>query len=125
VALAAVVVLVILWRTSSSSLDKVVDRAAKEGNVAGVVAAIARVSGDHQPTLYNHAIRRLWDAYERERATELVKELARQHHNTPIAQYWLKQVAQAEPALATGILTKAFFDNHYLPEVASRCGPVG
>mgnify|MGYP000364421068 CR=1 FL=1 len=35
------------------------------------------------------------------------------------------EVAQAEPSLATSILTKPFFDSYYLPEVANKCGPVG
>ena len=124
-AIAATVILIILWRALSTSLDKTIARAVEEEKIDAIVEAIRKHRADAQPTLYNHAIRRLWDTYERELATELVKEFAKNHHTESIAQYWLKQVAQAEPSLATSILTKPFFDSYYLPEVANRCGPVG
>jgi hypothetical protein len=124
-AIAVAIAVVILWKMVSPSIDKTVDRAIGDKNIAAVVEAIGKQRVDAQPTLYNHAIRRLWDTYERELATELIKEFAKQHHTENIAQYWLKQVAQAEPNLATTILTKPFFDSYFLPEVANRCGPAG
>lgn len=124
-AIAAAVLLILIWRTLSPSLDKIVNQAVGEKKIDAIVAAIGKHRADAQPTLYNHAIRRLWDTYERELATELIKEFTKNHHTENIAQYWLKQVAQAEPSLATSILTKPFFDSYYLPEVANRCGPVG
>lgn len=125
VAIAASVGLLLFWRMASPAINRSVARAIRDKSVAGVVEAIDKRSATAQPTLYNHAIRRLWDAYERELATELVRELTQRHHETSIAQYWLKQVAQAEPNLATTILTKPFFDSYYLPEIAAKCGPVG
>jgi hypothetical protein len=124
-AIAAVVILIVVWRLVAPSIDKIVDQAVGEKKIDAILEAIGKHSADAQPTLYNHAIRRLWDTYERELATELIKEFAKNHHTENIAQYWLKQVAQAEPSLATSILTKKFFDSYYLPEVANRCGPVG
>ncbi len=124
-ALAIAVLVVILWRLLAPSIDKIVDGAVADKNIAAVVEAIGKHPAAARPTLYNHAIRRLWDAYERELATELIKTFAANHHTENIAQYWLKQVAQAEPTLATTILTKPFFDSYYLPEVANRCGPAG
>jgi hypothetical protein len=124
-AIAAALFLVVLWKMASPSIDRIVDGAIGAKSIAGVVEAISKHRPNAQPNLYNHAIRRLWNTYERELAAELIKEFAKNHHTENIAQYWLKQVAQAEPNLATTILTKPFFDSYFLPEVANRCGPVG
>ncbi len=78
-----------------------------------------------QPAAFNHAVRRLWDSYQRLLAIELIKELAQIYGEKPITQYWLKQVLTVEPQLAKQNLPKEFLDNYYQPEVAAQCGNAG
>jgi len=125
IGLALLVVAVVVFRLLVPSLDSIVDRAAKHGDLSGLVEVIQRRPEAVQPTVYNHAIRRLWDGYQRELAVALIRELARNFGPTRIAQYWLQQVQQVEPKLAIEKLGKEFLDTHYLPELAAQCGPVG
>ncbi|OGR07706.1 MAG: hypothetical protein A2341_06700 [Deltaproteobacteria bacterium RIFOXYB12_FULL_58_9] len=122
---AAIVAALIILRLFLPSLDTTIDSAVREKDVGLIVAAIDKQRTAAHVNLFNQAIRRLWDAYERSMATLLVRELASRHRNENIAQYWLKQVATAEPVLLQEVLTKSFFDAHYLPEVAAQCGKVG
>lgn len=125
IGLAGLVFLLFFWRLALGGLDRVVDRAVASGKVEQILEVIARRPRQDQPTAFNHAIRRLWDAYERGLATALIKELAAAHHESRIAQYWLAQVLTAEPGIAEQELSKQFLETYYQPEVAATCGPVG
>lgn len=122
---ALVVAAFLLWRLSSPPLRAALERARGQRSVEPLVEAIERVRPAARTSFYNHAIRQLWDAYDRDLAIELVKELARRHPESLIAQYWLRQALQVEPSLASRLLTQEFLERHYVPEVAARCGPVG
>ncbi len=115
----------VIWRMLIPSLDSVVDRAAKDKDLAPLVQAIENKSEAARPTAYNQAIRRLWDGFQRGLAVELVRELTKNHGTSHIAQYWLKHVKQVEPGLARDQLGKQFYDTYYQPELAAQCGPVG
>lgn len=125
VILAFAVAAFLLWRLSSPPLRSALERARAERTIAPVVEAIERLRAGARTSYYNYAIRRLWDAYDRGLAVELVKELARRHPESLIAQYWLRQALLVEPELAGRLLTPEFLERHYQPEVAARCGPVG
>ena len=114
-----------VWGAFSASLDRAIDAAAKAGDPAPALAAIAKRSPDAQPTAYNHAIRRLWDAYERQIAARLVCELGHHHDSSKITQYWIQQVMSTEPAIAREAFSEDFLSAHYQPEVAATCGKVG
>ena len=120
-----VVVGIIVWRLMIPSLVGVIAQAKEQGAITPIVEAVEQLRPSARPTAYNHAIRRLWDEYERPLAIELVKELAEKHSSTLIAQYWLKQVLQVEPKMARETLPKDFLKRYYHPEVAAQCGPVG
>jgi hypothetical protein len=115
----------LLWRLTSPPLRTALARARRERSVAPLVDAVEAVRPAARTSNYNHAIRQLWDDYDRALAIELVRELARRHGDSLIAQYWLRQALQVEPELASRLLTQEFLDRHYVPEVAARCGPVG
>lgn len=106
-------------------LGRAVDEALEAGDLGPLLAAIERIRPSGRTAAFNHAIRQLWDRYERGLAVDLVKVLVQRHQDALIAQYWLKHVMETEPALARERLSKPFVDRHYRPEVAARCGPVG
>jgi hypothetical protein len=115
----------LLWRLSSPPLRAALERARGERRVDAVVDAIERIRPAARTSHYNHAIRQLWDDYDRSLAIELVRELASRYPESLVAQYWLRQALQVEPELANRLLSREFLESHYAPEVAARCGPVG
>jgi len=115
----------VVFQMGAGSLTKQVDHAAKTNNLVPVLEQIRKKSRDAQPAAFNLAIRRLWDQYHRPLAIELVKELAQDHKDAPITQYWLNQVLTVEPAMAKNLLSHEFVEAHFLPDVAAKCGPVG
>ncbi len=121
----AIVVGFVVWKLMIPSLAAPVREAREQGEPGPIVAAVEKLRPSARPTAYNHAIRQLWDSYERPLAIELVKELAEKHSKALIAQYWLKQVQQVEPELARKQISREFLNTYYKPEVAAQCGPVG
>jgi hypothetical protein len=121
----AVIVLLVLWSRFATSVGGLVRQAVKTGDLGPLVVALAKKRPAAQPTAFNHAIRLLWDKYERRLALELVKELAARHGDARIAQYWLKQALSTEPAISRKVFSRAFVAEHYQPEVAAQCGPAG
>ncbi|MBN2493104.1 MAG: hypothetical protein JXR96_00830 [Deltaproteobacteria bacterium] len=121
----ALIAAVIVWRLFVPSLDRIIDAAIREGDLAPILSAIARKSESAQPAAYNHAIRRLWDGFQRKEAAELLRHMVRDFGTAPIAQYWLKQVMTVEPSIARNQLGKKFYETYYLPDLAAQCGPVG
>ena len=121
----AALVLVVLWSRFAPSTANLARRAAKSGDLAPVLAALGKKSSSAQPTAFNQAIRLLWDMDRRPLALELVKELAARHGDAKIAQYWLHQALTIEPTIAREVLSQDFVAEHYQPEVAAQCGPVG
>ncbi len=115
----------VLWRLLRPSLDGAVQRAIAGEDLQPIMEVLEKRSTSAQPTGYNHAIRRLWDSYQRPMALSLVRELAKNHGTSNIAQYWIKQVMVVEPALAKEGFSKEFLDTYFQPEVAAQCGPVG
>ena len=122
---AAAIVLFLLSKVFMPSLDKVVGQAAKQNDTGPILEAIAKMNAGARPSAYNRAIRRLWDGYQRPLAAELVIELAKNHGDSKIAQYWINQVLTVEPQTAKDKFSKEFLQNHYQPEVAAQCGQVG
>jgi len=120
-----VVAAFVLWRLSSPPLRAALEQARRERSIAPLVEAVESVRPAARTSHYNHAIRKLWEDYDRALAIELVRELASRHGSSLIAQYWLRQALQVEPDLASRLLPQEFLERHYEPEVAARCGPVG
>ena len=125
IGLAVGIVGFLVYRIFVPSLAKLVEEAAKSKNLDPVKEAISKHGESSQPAAYNHAIRRLWDSFHRDLALELIRELAQNYAQVPIAQYWLKQALQVEPKMTTKRLGKKFIDTYYLPHLAAQCGPAG
>lgn len=120
-----VAAVIIISRLMIPNLSRFIDQAKERGDIEPIVDAIAKLKSSARPTAYNHAIRRLWDEYERPLAIDLAKELAKNHSSAMIAQYWLKHVLQVEPKMAREKLPSDFLKQYYHPDVAAQCGPVG
>lgn len=115
-----------LWRLASKSkqLDAAIDSMRRSGTPSPVVAVISQAPEDERPNLWNQAISKLWQTYDRREAAELVVE-AVQTSDATILQYWMNQILEVEPDIASEVFDQAFIDEHYDPDVASRCGPSG
>jgi hypothetical protein len=107
------------------SLAAPLAEARKRGEIEPVVEAVGALKPNAQPAAYNHAIRQLWDSYERPLAIELIKVLVENHSSALIAQYWLQHAMQVEPQMARDQISREFLKIYFQPEVAASCGPVG
>ncbi len=92
VIIGAVLTIFFIWRLLIPSLDKIVDQAVKQKDLDVIEQAIKKRSENSRPTLYNHAVRRMWDSYQRPMAINLVKNLAENFPDSNISQYWIKQI---------------------------------
>lgn len=125
IALGLLVAGMLLYRFFRPSLDTLAQRVIKTRDLGPLIAAIGRKPKATQPAAYHHAIRRLWEDYDRELAVDLIGELAREFPRERIAQYWLGQAQQVEPKLAQERLGREFLAAHFLPDLAAQCGPAG
>ncbi|MBW2699857.1 MAG: hypothetical protein JRF33_03470 [Deltaproteobacteria bacterium] len=125
IALGVGVLAFLVYRFFVPSVDKLAGEAAKTKDLGPLKEAISKKFEATQPAAYNHAIRRLWDGFQRDLALELIRDLAQNYAQVPIAQYWLKQALQVEPKMTKRKLGKKFIDTYYLPKLANQCGPAG
>ena len=125
VIICVILTLFTLWRLLIPSMDKIVDQAVKQKDLGLIGQAIEKRSANSRPTAYNHAIRRMWDSYQRPMAIKLVKNLAENFPDSNISQYWIKQILTVEPGMAKESFSKEFLSHYYKPEVAAQCGQVG
>jgi len=114
-----------LFYAATPKLGRAVEEASKNEDITPVLEAIDKLRPSGHTAAFNHAIRQLWERYQRPLAMVLIKELAERHGDSLIAQYWLDHAPKVEPKLASEHLTKEFMNAHYRPELAARCGPVG
>lgn len=107
------------------SVSRETARAMSTKELGRVVELIDGRPHETQATAYNTAVRSMWDAYERELATRLIREMAHHIPKASIAQYWIKQALEVEPEIAQETLDEDFLREFYSPEVAARCGKFG
>lgn len=108
----------------SSRLSDALQQAQQSGDLQPVVRAVESAPEDDRPTQWDQAIGALWQAYARREAAQLVVEAAERSEAT-ILQYWIQQVLQVEPDIASEVFTDEFLQRHFKPEVAARCGKSG
>lgn len=121
----AVIAAFALYRLLQPGIDGRVGRAVRDRSVDALLVFLNALPEASRPTAYNRAVRLLWDAYERELAMPVIRELALRHADSRIAQYWLDQAQRVEPELATGHLGRAFLAEHFNAGVAAKCGSAG
>jgi hypothetical protein len=120
-----VFLLVLILRHKSPSLDREIKRAVSLQDTAALLLLIKKRKLAVQPISFHHAIKSLWDRYERSLSMDLIRELAEAHSDTSIAQYWLSQALSVEPGEAQKKLGQDFIQRTFQPEVAAKCGSVG
>lgn len=125
VLLAAVVALLLRRRGGGASLGARLAQARADGDLAPLLAWIDAHGGARRLDAFNRVIRGLWDDYERELATRVIRELGARHAEERIAQYWLDQAQRVEPDLARRLLDREYLAQHFRPEIAARCGQFG
>lgn len=105
-----------------SGLSYAVSQTLEDKDISHVLKEISESdSATVQATKFNTAIKPIWDAYERETASSLVKEMLIRCGDEPIAQHWLMTVTQVEPEIARKQFTEEFIKEHYKPEIAAKC----
>lgn len=122
---AVVAVVVVVWRLASPSIDGAVKRAIAEQKIDVLLRVLEDVRVASQADAFNHAIRSLWNSYQRPLATQLIREFVKNHGSVAIAHYWLAQVQSVEPQLAQQYLEQSFLEKNYQPELAASCGSAG
>ena len=110
---------------STSGLDGAIKHALAHQELGRLREALAATHSEERPTAYDQAIARFWEQFERKLACELIGDLAEEHDETKIAQYWMHQALVTEPAIARERLTPDFLERYYKPEVAATCGRFG
>jgi hypothetical protein len=121
-----VVVLALLAKSAmrTSGVAAGTAHARKTGELGALVAAIETTPYSEQATQWDQAIGELWQSYAREEATRLVMEAA-ERSDADIIQYWIRQVLEVEPEIASEHFTQEFLEEHFQPEVAAKCGRTG
>lgn len=119
-------VLLVLWLVISQIHGNPKSKAFKvvrsSHDPAPLIKAIDDDKTSDIPTEYNSYIKTLWDAYDRETATALIKALLERNDSAPISQFWLKTLLDVEPELARKQLGEAFINAHYKEGIAAKCG---
>ena len=114
---------VFMRRDSAPSLYQLIEGAIANRNLDPLVEHVSETpEGDARGTAANHAIKRLWEAYERPLATQLLVAIAPDIADNTILQYWIKQVMEVEPDLAGEHFDMTFLRTYFDPMVARGCG---
>lgn len=123
--LALAALAVVAWLLRPGQLGRAVDRAMKTRDLEPLAEIVRKKRGEERATAFNHAVRRLWDGYERELAAHFVTLMAPELSDVRIVQYWMKQILEVEPELARQRFADTFLEQFYRPDVAQKCGAFG
>ena len=119
---ASIAVLIILLLTlRNNAISTAIATARKDNTVDPIVEAISKDQNKDSASLYNSAIKTLWDSFDRELAIDLAKVFLEKKACEPIAQYWLQQIQTVEPELARTKMGEEFIKSHYVDEAAKAC----
>lgn len=122
IAIGAVIVGFVLRSAfSGTSIKAATDLARETGKIELLVEAIEARPESEQATHWDHAIDSLWNSYAREEAARLTMEAAPRCDSDAI-QYWMRQVLEVEPEIASNVFTPEFLDEFFKPEIAAQCG---
>lgn len=125
IAIGAAAFVALAWALLLPSISREVLRYQRTRDPAPLLARIRRLRPRARPAAFDHAIKNLWNAYQRDLCLPLIRELAKDHTREPIAQYWLSRVLEVEPQLARATLDQDFISRFFLPDLAARCGRAG
>lgn len=112
-------------KDSPMSLDRATEIARKTGDLTAIEQAVQEMSHDRMVTAFHASIKTLWDAYERETAIRLIKEVTETIPDEDIVQFWMRKSLEVEPELAREYFNEGFLLAYFKPQVAARCGTGG
>ena len=115
------VALLIISNLKGNSVSKEVKRARTTKDVKPVIEAIDNDKSADVATVFNTAIKSLWDGYDRDLAMDLIKALLERNDKAPISQQWLQSALSVEPELARKQLGEEFIKAHFHEEIAQQC----
>ena len=81
-------------------IDSLMKDAKRSGDLTPLAAMLAATPENARADKIDQACTKLWNAYEREATARLLVEVA-PHSDAPIVQYWIKQVLEIEPTVAS------------------------
>lgn len=119
---ALIMIVVGLMILKSNSMSKAISKSRETQDIKPILAEIDKDKSLDMASAFNVSIKSIWDAYDRELATELIKEFLLRNDKAPIAQHWLRQVLEIEPELARKQMGEVFIRDHFHEEIASQCG---
>ena len=125
VVLFVVIVMVMIRGRRGPSAYAKLRRAKTPGDLDPVIRQVADLPTAARSLFYQRAINDLWAQYRRDLAIRLIHAFGAAHSEEKIAQYWMKQAIEVEPALAQKMLDKDFLEANYRPTVAKQCGLTG
>ncbi len=115
------IVMLIMSNLKGNSVSKEVKRARTTKDVKPIIAAIDNDKTADVATVFNTAIKSLWDGYDRDLAMDLIKALLERNDKAPISQHWLQSALSVEPELARKQLGEEFIKSHFHEEIAQQC----
>ncbi len=118
---AVIVAWVLRSAFSGTSIKAATDLARETGKLDLLIETIEARSEAEQATRWDHAIDSLWNSYAREEAARLTMAAA-QRCDSDAIQYWMRQVLEVEPQVASDVFTQEFLDAYFKPEIAAKCG---
>ncbi|MFH1533113.1 MAG: hypothetical protein ABIK09_20495 [Pseudomonadota bacterium] len=125
VLLVIIIVFVVTRGRRGPKAHAMLRRAGSTDDLEAVIRNVASLSTAARSLFYQRAINDLWGQFRRDLAVHLIRAFAAAHSSEKIAQYWLKQALEVEPALAQKALDEDFLKVHYRPTVAKQCGLTG
>ena len=122
IAIGAIIVgFVLRSALSGTSVKAATDLARETGKLDLLIEAIESRPESEQATRWDRAIDSLWNSYAREEAARLTMEAAKRCESDAL-QYWMRQVLEVEPEIASEVFTPEFLNEHFDPEIAAKCG---
>lgn len=106
----------------SDGLSQKLREARTTRDIKPVLAEIDAMKDADIQSIFNSAIKTLWDSYDRELAADLIKAFLERKDNVPIAQHWLNQLLTVEPEIARQKIDEDFLRAHLHEECAAKCG---
>lgn len=118
------VVALVLPIVRPRGIDGLLRQVRKTGDLRPLAVALTTAPEAKRADTIDQTFTRLWNGYERDTAAKLLVEIAPQS-DAMIVQYWMRQVLEIEPEIAAEVFSMEFVEEHFNPEVASKCGRCG
>ncbi|MDX9722124.1 MAG: hypothetical protein RBU37_15390 [Myxococcota bacterium] len=129
----AVIVLIAMFFLRPPKHEAALKKAIATHNIDALYGLLLEVQGGARQNAFEIAMRKMWDAYERELAIDLLKKMVPHLNDAPVMHTWLRNVIEIEPELARKKFDKAWLKATFKAHLAAkppapsakRPGPLG